>query len=102
MEDTIRSAVRALLAGYIEVDESTFSMTADLDLEYEIDSTEVTEVARKIEELFSVQVSKSSREAWTTGEDIAAFVSRARASAVAPDRRTPALQSVVAATPAVA
>lgn len=74
MSDHILQTIRSMLAGYVEVPETDFRMEADLDAEYDMDSTELTEFAKRIEEVFFVPVSKSTRQSWVTGNDIAAFV----------------------------
>jgi acyl carrier protein len=67
--------MRAMLARYVEVPEEDFEMGKSLDLHYDMDSTELTEIAKTIEAEFSLSIDKSTRSAWETGADIAAFVS---------------------------
>ncbi|UFH50202.1 acyl carrier protein [Pseudomonas sp. KNUC1026] len=69
-------SVRALLSAYVDVKQEQFDMAADLDLVYDIDSTEMTELAKKIELAFGIPVSKTQRQDWTTGQSISAFLAQ--------------------------
>jgi acyl carrier protein len=66
--------VRELLAAYVDVLPVDFRMEADLDLAYDMDSTELTELAKKIEQRFQVKATKSHRDAWRSGNDVCRFV----------------------------
>ena len=73
MSNTVFNDVRELLAGYVEVEAADFQMSADLAEEYAMDSTELTEIAKKIERRFGISVDKSERLDWTNGERIYRF-----------------------------
>lgn len=75
MSDDVRMRIRAMLADYVGVPPDGFEMGKSLDLDYDMDSTELTEIARKIEAEFALSIDKSARSSWETGADIAAFVS---------------------------
>ena len=77
MKESIELAVKDLLADYIEVTADNFCMSASLEMDYEVDSTELTELATKVERAFSVSVSKVERQGWETGDDICRFVQSA-------------------------
>lgn len=66
--------IRAMLADYVGVPAEGFEMEKSLDLDYDMDSTELTEIAKKIEVEFSLSIDKSARSDWETGADIARFV----------------------------
>lgn len=68
--------VRELLAAYVDVLPVDFRMEADLDLAYDMDSTELTELAKKIEQRFHVKATKSHRDDWRSGNDVCRFVER--------------------------
>lgn len=74
MQDPIFEQVRALISAYIEIEEDKFDMSADLDLEYDMDSTELTEFAKEIERVFGIPASKSERSSWESGQTIYAFI----------------------------
>ncbi|GLR08437.1 hypothetical protein COO59_14270 [Mixta theicola] len=74
MNDNVFLAVRALLANYIDIMEDELDMNADLDLVYDMDSTEMTEFAKEIEKEFGIPASKSERESWESGQTIYAFI----------------------------
>ena len=80
MADNVWLTVRDLLADYVGVPAEDFQMEKSLDLDYAMDSTELTEFARQIESRFALSIAKSQRSSWERGEDVAAFV---RAQAVA-------------------
>ena len=74
MKDQIFAEVKALLAAYIDVAEAELDMDADLDLVYDMDSTELTEFAKEIENRFGVAASRTDRQDWDTGSAIVSFV----------------------------
>jgi acyl carrier protein len=51
-------------------------MDADLDIEYDMDSTEMTEFAKKIEQKYGISIQRSERQDWVSGSDICKFVAR--------------------------
>ena len=73
----IFTEVRTMLASYTETTIEEFDMSEDLDRGYDMDSTELTEIARLLSERFGITVAKSERTDWKTGNDIASFVNRA-------------------------
>jgi acyl carrier protein len=83
MKDQIFAEVKALLAAYIDVAEAELDMDADLDLVYDMDSTELTEFAKEIENRFGVAASRTDRQDWDTGSAIVSFVLAKSAVAVA-------------------
>ena len=84
MSSTISQQVRDLLATYVDVTPAEFRMEASLDLAYDMDSTEMTELAKKVEQRFGVKASKSQREDWLTGDHLCRFLDTQRlASGVA-------------------
>jgi acyl carrier protein len=74
MSSTLNEQVRELLATYVDLPPAEFQMDASLDRAYDMDSTELTELAKKIEQRFGVRAGKSERDDWNTGEDICCFV----------------------------
>ncbi|EIS1474294.1 acyl carrier protein [Serratia marcescens] len=74
MQDPIFVQVRALISAYIEVAEDELDMSADLDLVYDMDSTEMTEFAKEVERTFGIPASKSERGSWESGQAIYAFI----------------------------
>lgn len=76
MQNSVYEEVAALIADYIDVAKDQFSMDVDLDIEYDMDSTEMTELAKKIEEKFAIAVVKSDRQDWVSGLDIYKFVEK--------------------------
>lgn len=83
MSNVLNEQVRELLAAYVELPPAEFRMDADLDLAYDMDSTELTELAKKIEQRFGVRASKSERQDWSTGEHICRFLQLRQADAAA-------------------
>jgi len=74
MNSTLIEQVRELLAAYVDVAPEAFQMDADLDLAYDMDSTEMTEFAKKIEQRFGVQATRSQRSDWRTGHHVCQFL----------------------------
>jgi acyl carrier protein len=74
MKEEIYAQVKALIAAYIDVPEAELKMDADLDLVYDMDSTELTEFAKEIDKRFGVAASRSDRQSWETGNSICEFV----------------------------
>lgn len=74
MHDTIFVQLRTLISAYIEVEEEEFDMNSDLDLVYDMDSTEMTEFAKEVESKFGIPASKSERGSWQSGQAIYAFI----------------------------
>lgn len=74
MQDQIFVQIRALISAYIEVAEDELDMNADLDLVYDMDSTEMTEFAKEVERKFGIPASKSDRGSWGSGQAIYAFI----------------------------
>lgn len=74
MTEAVQARIRAMLADYVGIPPEAFDMAASLDLEYDMDSTELTEVARTIEAEFGLGIDKSVRSSWERGADIARFV----------------------------
>lgn len=76
MQDSVFEEIQTLIADYIDVKASELSMDADLDLEYDMDSTELTEFAKKIQQRYGISITKTDRQRWETGRDIAKLVSQ--------------------------
>lgn len=74
MQDNIFEEIKALIADYIEVPVEKLSMDADLDIEYDMDSTEMTEFAKTIEQKYGISITKSNRQDWVCGKDIGKFI----------------------------
>lgn len=74
MSDDVWMRIRAILADYVGIPAEGFDMETSLDLEYDMDSTELTEIAKKIEVEYALSIQKSTRSTWERGADIAAFV----------------------------
>jgi len=72
--------VRTILATYTETPIEEFDMSEDLDLTYDMDSTELTDFAKRLTQQYGVIIAKSDRADWTTGNDIVAFLQRATSS----------------------
>jgi acyl carrier protein len=77
MTTTIATRVHCLLAGYVDIPVGDFDPTADLDLDYGIDSTEMIEMAVVLKREFLIEITRSQRDDWRTGADIVAFVEKA-------------------------
>lgn len=78
MSNDLNNQVRELLAGYVDVPVDEFDMDADLDLAYDMDSTELTEFAKTLEVRFDAPATRSQRQDWTTGRHIARFLEAQR------------------------
>ena len=74
MSSNFTQQVRELLASYVDLAPAEFQMDASLDRAYDMDSTELTELAKKIEQRFGVRANKSERDDWNTGDDIGRFL----------------------------
>lgn len=74
MKTQIETDIKLLLAVYVSLPEDEISLSADLDLEYDMDSTELTEFAKILEKDFAISIAKSQRQCWVTGQDICNFV----------------------------
>ena len=70
----VQLRIRAILAGYVGIPAESFEMEKSLDLDYDMDSTELTEIAKTIESEFALSIDKSTRRSWESGADIAVFV----------------------------
>jgi acyl carrier protein len=68
--------IHALLADYIAIPVEEFDPSADLDLDYGIDSTEMIELAVVLKREFSIEITRSQRDDWKSGADIVAFVEK--------------------------
>ena len=78
---TLSEQIRELLAGYVDAAPAEFQMDASLDLVYDMDSTELTELAKKIAQRFGVRATGSQRDDWNTGDDICRFLETQLATA---------------------
>ncbi|RWR03024.1 hypothetical protein ED28_04960 [[Pantoea] beijingensis] len=74
MQDPIFVQLKALISAYIDVAEDELDMNADLDLVYDMDSTEMTEFAKEVENKFGIPALKSERSSWESGQAIYAFI----------------------------
>jgi len=74
MQDPIFLLVKALISTYIDVAQDELDMSADLDLVYDMDSTEMTEFAKEVERKFGIPASKSERGSWESGQAIYEFI----------------------------
>ncbi|MBY5775258.1 hypothetical protein HFN63_35440 [Rhizobium leguminosarum] len=68
--------LRTMLANYVDIPVETFDMSEDLDLTYDMDSTELTEFAKNLTCKYGLAIQKSDRADWRTGNDIVAFIRR--------------------------
>ncbi|MGO6747874.1 phosphopantetheine-binding protein [Rhizobium ruizarguesonis] len=75
------TTVKTMLAKYSETPIDDFDMSDDLDLTYDMDSTELTELAQQLAQRYNIIIAKSDRADWRTGNDIVAFVNRASSNA---------------------
>lgn len=66
--------IRQILAEYVGVPAENFEMERSLELDYDLDSTELTEIAKRVETEFGLSIDKSTRRSWESGADIARFV----------------------------
>ena len=73
--------VRTMLANYTQTPIEAFDMSGDLDLTYDMDSTELTDLARRLSQQYNIVIGKSDRADWRTGNDIVAFIHRVSAIA---------------------
>ena len=76
MSHSLPQQVCELLAEYVNLPAAEFQMDASLDLAYDMDSTEMTELAKKVEERFGVRASRSQRQDWLTGNDLCRFLDK--------------------------
>ena len=74
MSHSLPQQVCELLAEYVNLPAAEIQMDASLDLAYDMDSTEMTELAKKVEERFGVRASRSQRQDWLTGNDLCRFL----------------------------
>lgn len=72
--------VRTMLAHYTQTPIEEFDMSEDLDLTYDMDSTELTDLAKRLAQQYNIVVAKSDRADWRTGNDIVAFMHRVSAN----------------------
>lgn len=68
--------VRRMLANYTQTPTEEFDMSEDLDLTYDMDSTELTDFAKHLSQEYNIIIAKSDRADWRTGNDIVSFVHR--------------------------
>lgn len=66
--------IRRILAEYVGVPAEKFEMEKSLELDYDLDSTELTEIAKRVESEFGLSIDKSTQRTWERGADIAMFV----------------------------
>lgn len=76
MAGDVTETIRSILASYIGIAAQEFEMNKYLSVEYEMDSTELVDVAKRIEQQFAITIDKFARKQWATGDDIAQFVNR--------------------------
>lgn len=74
MREQVYAAVRELISNYIDIQPMDLDMDADLDLVYDMDSTEMIEFAKKLNSCFGVNASQSDRASWSTANSICEFV----------------------------
>lgn len=74
MKENVFDEVKNLISAYIEVPKHELDMSANLDLTYDMDSTEMTEFAKEIEQKFNISASKSERSSWESGLSICQFI----------------------------
>ena len=74
MSVDVQLRIRAILAKYVGIPAESFDMDKSLDLDYDIDSTELTEIAKTIESEIALSIDKSTRRCWESGAGIVAFV----------------------------
>lgn len=68
--------IRKTLAQYTEIPVDDFDMAKDLDLDYDMDSTELIEIALDITKKYNINITKSHRNHWNTGNDIVSFIKK--------------------------
>ena len=73
--------MRTMLANYTQTPIEEFDMSEDLDLTYDMDSTELTEFAKHLAQQYNIIVAKSDRADWRPGHDIVAFLHRVSSNA---------------------
>lgn len=76
MEKLIYNKIINQLANFVEVEFSKFDMTANLEEEYDIDSTELTDLAKILEKEFDVKINKSEIDNWESGNSIFNFITK--------------------------
>ena len=59
-----------IIAESIGIDREDLDITADLDIEYDMDSTEKADLARILEKEFKIEIERSSKDTWNTASDI--------------------------------
>lgn len=68
--------VQTMLAHCTQTPIEEFDMSEDLDLTYDMDSTELTDLAKRLAQKYNIVIARSDRADWRTGNDIVAFVDR--------------------------
>ena len=74
MQNHLQQQIQALLAAYLDIPASDFQMEASLENSYDMDSSEMTEFAKTLEQRFGITTLKTERSDWNTGNDICRFV----------------------------
>lgn len=70
----MKEKIIEVIADCIGIEAESLDINADLDDEYNMDSTEKADLARILENEFNIKVEKSSKDTWNTAKDIIAFV----------------------------
>ncbi len=78
MNSEIEKRIKSIVGSYIDMSADEISMDASLGREYEMDSTEITELAKIVEKAFGVAIAKTDRKTWKTVGDICQFISAAQ------------------------
>jgi acyl carrier protein len=74
MQNDLHHQIRGLLAAYLDIPAGDFQMEAGLESGYDMDSSEITEFAKTLEQRFGITTLKTERSDWNTGNDICCFV----------------------------
>ncbi|EQB99483.1 acyl carrier protein [Photorhabdus temperata] len=67
--------IKTILSSFVNMNFDDFNMDADLAQAYDMDSTELADLAKEIGKEFGISVTKSQFSNWETGRAILDFVS---------------------------
>ncbi|WP_350306551.1 acyl carrier protein [Photorhabdus viridis] len=67
--------IKTILSSFVNINFDDFNMDADLAQAYDMDSTELADLAKQIGKEFGIPVTKSQFSNWETGRAVLDFVS---------------------------
>ncbi|NHB96150.1 acyl carrier protein [Photorhabdus stackebrandtii] len=75
MSNNTEIKIKTILSSFVNINFDDFNMDADLAQAYDMDSTELADLAKEIGKEFGISVTKSQFGNWETGRAVLDFVS---------------------------